>query len=340
MPETRIADIQIPEDWHSYFIEANTAALNAWGGGIVQRDPQFDTLAANGGTMINMPFWDDLDGADEVLSDSTELALNNLGTGKDVAALIARGKRWGVNELAAAIAGSRDPLKKMTQRIANYWARRQTEALMSTIKGVIADNIANDSGDMVNDVSIDAGNSATAANLFSWDALVDGRYTMGDMVDRLSGLIIHSDVAAKLEKQEKLVYAVDSNDNAQSAPNANRAYRIATYQGLPVIVDDAAPKVAAPTNGFKYDSLIFGNAAIALGFGKAPTPFETDRNAAAGIDELIVRNHYLLHLRGIAFQNASVAGVTPSNTELEAATNWDRAYQRKNVRFAVLRTNG
>ena len=40
---------------------------------IVVRDPEFDSLAAGGGTHVDMPFWQDLSGDREVLSDSGAL---------------------------------------------------------------------------------------------------------------------------------------------------------------------------------------------------------------------------------------------------------------------------
>ncbi len=47
-----------------------------------------------------------------------------------------------------------------------------------------------------------------------------------------------------------------------------------------------------------------------------------------------------MHPRGVKWLDASVAATFPTNTETEAAANWERVYERKNVRIASLITNG
>jgi hypothetical protein len=45
-------------------------------------------LASSGGKLVNMPFWEDLSGDDEVLSDKTALTVGKIEAGQDVAALL------------------------------------------------------------------------------------------------------------------------------------------------------------------------------------------------------------------------------------------------------------
>ena len=54
----------------SYILEPTAALSELYQSGIVVRDPEFDSLAAGGGTHVDMPFWQDLSGDREVLSDS------------------------------------------------------------------------------------------------------------------------------------------------------------------------------------------------------------------------------------------------------------------------------
>jgi hypothetical protein len=62
-------------------------------------------------------------------------------------------------------------------------------------------------------------------------------------------------------------------------------------------------------------------------------PTETARDALSGDDILVNRRHFILHPRGVAFQNNQVSGPTPSNTELADYRNWERVYESKNVRI-------
>jgi len=93
-------------------------------------------------------------------------------------------------------------------------------------------------------------------------------------------------------------------------------------------VDDSLPNA----NGV-YTTYIFGAGAFGWGEGGTPVPVETARDALAGDDILVHRRHFILHPRGVAFQNASVAGATPSNDELANPQNWKRVYEPKNVRI-------
>ena len=83
-----------------------------------------------------MPFWTDLTGADEVLSDAAALTPQNKAASKDIARLHARGKAWGVNDLAKALSGD-DPMAQIGNLVADYWARRWQALLISTMINVI-----------------------------------------------------------------------------------------------------------------------------------------------------------------------------------------------------------
>ena len=70
---TRIADVIVPQVFNPYVIQ-RTAELSALSqAGIISNNPELDALASAGGKLINMPYWNDLTGADEVLSDTGAL---------------------------------------------------------------------------------------------------------------------------------------------------------------------------------------------------------------------------------------------------------------------------
>lgn len=329
MPATKIADIIVPEVFNPYVVERTAELTNLYLGGIAQTGPDMDALAASGGTVINMPFFNDLTGADEVLSDSGALTPAAIGTGQDKARLLLRGRAWGVNDLARALSGA-DPMMQIADLVADYWARRSQATLISAAKGAFADNTANDGGDMVHDIAIEDGAAATDANRVSPAAVIDAAGTMGDAATNLSGMAVHSAVFQNLQKQNVIDYEQPAGQSIQ----------IPTYLGYRVIVDDSMPVVAGATSGSKYTSILFGAGAFALGNGAAPVPSETDRDSLAGEDYLITRRHFLLHPRGIAWQESAVAGASPTNDELQNAANWDRVYARKSIRLVQLVSNG
>jgi hypothetical protein len=335
MAATKIADIIVPSVFAPYVIEEipkHSALISA---GIVVPDAALDILAQRGGKLINMPFFNDLTGDDEGLSDTTSLTPGKITTGQDVAALLMRGKAWGVNDLAKALSGA-DPMEAIGSLVAGYWVKREQVALISTLKGVMADNVANDSGDLVHDASIADGDNAGAENKMGAAAVIDAAGKLGDQLGVLTAICMHSVPYTNLLKLQ-LIDMVDASTEEKAATGQDQ---VPTFLGKRVIVDDTCPVVAGVTSGYVYSSYLFAQGAVGRGEGSAPTPVETDRDSLAGEDYLIHRRHFLLHVRGIAFQNASVAGEQPENSELETAANWSRVYPQKTIRVIELKTNG
>jgi hypothetical protein len=334
---TKISDIIVPEVFQPYVIE-RTAELSALvQSGIVVPDPALDILALAGGKLINMPFFQDLTGDDEVLSDSSSLTPGAIGTGKDVAVLHLRGKAWGVNDLAKALSGD-DPMGAIANLVAVYWNRKEQALLISSLKGVFADNAANDSDDLISDVSIADGANAAEGNLIGGSNVIDAATKLGDAASKLTAMCMHSVPFSRLQKLQ-LIEWIDVS-SARAEDGAAATDKVPYFLGKRVLVDDGCPVVAGGTSGFVYTTYLFGQGAIGRGDGAAPVPVETDRDSLAGEDYLIHRRHYLLHPRGIKFVAASVAGEAPSNSECENAANWDRVYTQKNIRMVEMKTNG
>lgn len=301
---TVVADVIVPVVFNKYVID-RTAELSAlYQSGIIARNPELDRLAEAGGRLINMPYWEDLTGADEVLSDVGALGVDNITSGQDVAALLARGKAWTVNDLAKALSGD-DPMRAIGDLVAAFWARRWQATLINILTGVF-------------------GAASMATNVYnapagiSADETINALQLLGDAKDRLTGFAMHSAVEARLAQLDLIDFIPDSEGRPA----------VRTYLQKPVIVDDGCP-VAAGT----YTTYIFGAGAIGWGEGAAPVPTETDRDSLASDDILINRRHFLLHPRGVRWLDAVVAGQTPSNAELANAANWQRVYEAKNVRL-------
>src|SRR5690625_2120078 len=182
MAKTQISDVIVPDVFNPYVIE-HTAELSALRrSGIVTSNPELDRLASSGGRLINMPFWNDLTGADEVLSDSSALTPAKIDADQDVAVLLMRGKAWSANDLAKALSGD-DPMGAIGDLVAEYWVRREQDTLISILTGVFADNAANDNSDLINDISIADGDAATDANRISAEAVIDTTHLLGDAAD-------------------------------------------------------------------------------------------------------------------------------------------------------------
>ena len=304
MPKTTVADVIVPEVFNPYVVEKTTELSALYQSGIVASSDELNSLALSGGRLINMPYWNDLDGDDEVLSDIAALDVERITSGQDIAALLMRGKAWSVNDLAKALSGD-DPMATIGQMVAGYWARRMQATLLSTLTGVFAA-------------------PSMAANVYDTDDRISADNTilaiqcLGDAKSKLTGFMMHSAVEADLARQDLIDFTKDSTGSIE----------IPTYLGKRVIVDDGCPVA----NGV-YTTYIFGQGAIGYGEGGAPVPTETTRDALSGDDILINRRHFLLHPRGVRWTDAAVGGSSPTNAELANPANWLRVYEPKNVRI-------
>ncbi|WP_420013929.1 major capsid protein [Tateyamaria sp.] len=304
--------------------------------GVVVRDAFFDRLAASDGKISELPFWNDLDETQEPnysSDDPTESATpQKVAQGEQIARKAFVNQGYSAMDLARELAMGDDALQHVRNRFGTYWMRQHQRRLIAAIQGVHADNAANDSGDMTLDIASESVAGQAAGTRWSNDAFVNATYTMGDMVDGITAIGMHSKVAQQVTLQNG---AEDVRDS-----EGNLLYR--AYMGRRIIVDDTLPAVAGSTDGVKYLSVLFGPGAWCWGEAAPTVPVEMDREPRSGNgggqEELWERKTWLLHPAGFQ-QTGTPSGDSFTNAELQAATSWDRVVERKNVPMAFLWTN-
>ena len=137
MAKTLVSDVIVPDIFEGYVIE-RTAELPSFAqAGIIATDADFNARAGGGGRTVNMPFWQDISGARQVLDDSTSLTVNKIAALADAAAIHNDGNAWSVNVLAKWLSGD-DPMGAIASLVAEYWARIDEDMLVSSIKGLLA----------------------------------------------------------------------------------------------------------------------------------------------------------------------------------------------------------
>lgn len=334
MATTRLSDVIVPAVFNPYVIQ-RTAQLSAlFRSGIVQPAPEIDILAQGASNLVTMPFWNDLSGRSNVGSDDPGVSStpDKIGASKDAAQKHFRNKSWAAMNLTGVMAGS-DPMGAIGDLVADYWARDMQTTLIKTLDGVIADNIAANGGDMVYSVATDAVGAPTSAEKISATVILTAKQTMGDAAGKLTAIAMHSVLHTSLQLQGLIAFI----------PNDKADVGWGTYLGYTVIVDDSCPAVAG-TNRITYTSYMFGVGAIGYGEGSPKVPTAVTREEMLGNGEgqetLYQRKHFILHPRGIRWTQASMAGQSPTDAELIDPANWLRVYERKNVRFVAIKTNG
>lgn len=315
---TKISDVIVPEIFTPYVIEKTAEKSRILTSGIAIANPKLNELVTAGGITMNMPYWKDLTGDDEVLSDQTPLTPGKINADKDIAALLLRGRAWGANELAGALAGD-DPMAAIGDRVADYWSRQEQKILVSVLKGVFA------AASMANHVA------DKSTQVISGNMVLDAKQLLGDSADQLQAIMMHSAVYTELQKQNLIQYTTTSDGKIT----------IPTYLTYQVIVDDGMPveTVGEGAAAYKvYTTYLFAKGSIGRGEGTpvSLTPTETDRDSLAGEDILINRRALVLHPFGIKWVGQP-AGVTPSNAELATGTNWVRVYEDKNIGIVAIK---
>jgi hypothetical protein len=312
MAATILSDVIVPEIYRPYVIERTAELSDFWQSGIVA--PVAELSIGEGGSEVQMPFWQDLVGDDQVLDTGTNLSVGAITGEKDVAVVNARALVYGAKDLVGALAGD-DPLSAIGDLMAAKWARRFQAMLIATLNGSMGALAAESPVVNTLDISALSGDAAVV----DAESFIDAGGQLGDAEGKLTAIAVHSATLRKLRKLDLIDFMLDS----EAKPT------IPVYQGKRVIVDDGMPH----SNGV-YTTYMFGAGAIGYAEGDPKVPVETERNALVGGGEeyLVERRHVVLHPRGIKWKGTP-AKDTPSNTELANAANWERVYENKNVRI-------
>ena len=108
---------------------------------------------------------------------------------------------------------------------------------------------------------------------------------------------------------------------------------------MQVIVDDNCVQQSEST-GYAYTTILLKSGAVQYGLsstGYEQISQERVESRGMGVDEIYLRQVFAIHSPGFAWQGASMAGLSPTDTELAKAANWDRvATYNQNCKFAAL----
>lgn len=335
MALTQIADIEFDKDVYASMMQEDDPSQNAFvSSGVLVVDPELTARASGEADTTSIPYWNDLDNTSENISsdDPAQLAVGQkIDSGKMRARRVHINNAWQTANLAAEISAT-DPMGQIQSRTSNYWLNRLSRRIQGMQTGMFLENEAG-TGDMIVDVSIEDGDNALAANLWSFDTFVDGYSTMGENANKLSLLAVHPEVMKQLRKSDKTEFVKDSETGLM----------IPFYNELRVVEDKRQPVIAGTTSGFRYVSTIYAAGAFGMGQALAKNPVEVDSTPlagnGAGVETLVERKQMILHPGGYDWTEASVADESPTVAECALAANWDRKFLRENVALGWIVTN-
>ena len=334
MAFVQIADVYEPLTFNAAMQEKAIELNRFIASGILVDDPSLTAQAATGGRIGELPFYNFLSTATEpdiMTDDPLDTATPaKVDSNKMIWRLAALHYSWSTMNLARDLA-LQDPMGAITSRIGGWWATQNEKRLIASCNGILADNVANDSGDMVNTIYSDIA-SPLAANIISAEAVLDALQTAGDHKDMFTTIVVHSVTHTTMQKQNLIDYI----------PDAQGATTIPYYLGMRLIVDDSMT-ITSGTNSPQYTTIMFSPAAFSLGYGRLLVPSEVEREPnvgnGSGQDILHTRESVIIHPYGFQFVSASITNESATLAELADATEWDRVVDRKHVGIAFLLHN-
>lgn len=337
MSTTRLSDVQFDPDVYASYVREDHPDMNAFvASGVAVTNAQLAARAAGEGDVTSIPYWKDLayDSENIGSDDPASYAVpDKITTGKMMARNAHINNAWQTANLVSEVLGSEDPMREIQSRTSKYWDNRFEARIQAITTGIFLENEAG-SGDMIYDISIEDGDNATADNKFNFGAFVDGRATMGESASKLALLAVHPVVYTQMIKEQQIEFIQDSNTGVM----------IPTYNGYRVVEDKKMPVIAGTTSGFRYISVLYKQGAFGYGDAPAKRPVATEYDELAGdgsgIETLVERKQWLIHPEGYKWNEATVAGGSPTVVECALPANWTRVFERENVSIAFIVTNG
>ena len=339
MAAVQIADIYNPLTFGRRAQQAQLQLNRFLSSGVAVQDGTIATQIAAGGILGEVSNFKPLTVGEPNYStdDPTQLSTpQNISSETQKFRAAPRNNSWSTMDLARELA-LEDPVAAITGRIGAFWATDDEKRIIYSLLGILADNEANDSEDMVIDVATDASGAVTDAERIGGERVIDALQTLGDHKDSITTIGIHSAIHARLQKQNLIQYVRDADNNIM----------FPTYMGKRLIVDDSLPAIAG-SNRVTYTCVLFGGSVFGGADGRVTNPSETLRvpngGNGGGYDVIFSRVNNVWHPYGFSFLSDTLTGGAASAriasyADLKLAANWNRVWSRKNIPLAFIKVN-
>lgn len=333
---TRLADVWVPEIVNPATFDAALVQSKIISSGAVQVDAGMSADLTGNGFLFENPAYINI--AD---SDIPALIPNddpddigepeNIGKRTGFWHRLARDKGWASMDVVQDIAGV-DPLAQVAAQYGGAIAKWREVALMRMLSAVTSTAVAGSSLNFM--FGTETGASATAANRFNPDSLIDAMVAAGnDTFDGGAGwsLLLHPLTYAQMVKDDLL--------DTQSA--SSQSLTIPTYMGIKLVITRVAPTRAGTTNGTVRTSYLVRDGAIKMGVGRAKHPTELQRKAdignSGGGEIFWVRDVFGYSINGFSFKGTPDPKL--SDTALATTGNWERVLDPTQIGIIALNHN-
>lgn len=269
-----------------------------------------------GSYYATVPVYGLIDGDAQNYDGETDIEATSTTTYSQGMIVVGRMKAWTEKDFSEDITGGADFMDNVAAQVAQYWDEVDQDTLLAILNGIFAMTGPANKKFIDNhtyDISAASDNKVGATTLNN--AI---QQACGDNKKSFSLAIMHSQIATNLENLQVLEYLKYTDANG-----VQRNLEIATWNGRLVIVDDSMPTEGLEAST-KYTTYVLGNGAFEYANVGCKIPYEMDRNPYknGGVETLISRQRKVFAPKGISYNKASQAKLSPTKAELESGANW------------------
>lgn len=277
--------------------------------------PQDMVSSEDRGDYVSIPKWDVISGNADKITDGLSTTINAMTQIKDRAVWVEREKAWGADQIIMTIAGmEHDSTRALAAMLAEYWAGEIHKSGINVLTGVFGDAL------LSTHVYDDTGSVINATNL------VKAKQKLGDNATKLSSIVFNSKVEADALTAKILTY-----DKAQV--DSLKTGQVGSILGMNPYVTDLLVSTGDvyPTYLGRPGSMIYQtrrrpqasktNANVQY-IGNLEVELYRNSTSNGGIDALITRLSYLVHVPGVQYD--ATGGINPTDTVLATSTSWTK----------------
>lgn len=327
-----------PEVFSGYMAEQPTWNDRIINSGILVQDSTIMDLIGTKGNVCTLPFYIPIDENDDhALNNDGET--NNVPTEisgkKQTAMLIQRMKAWKAQDFTKELTGA-DPMTHVANSVAGFYRQVRVRDLMAIVDAVLSlDGMVNH----ITDLSETTGEGAvTDANKVDETTLIFAKQkAIGDSDGNMGLLFLHSYMYAKYQALGLVDYNKYTVTNALAGD-----VNLPSINGFIPVVSDRYTVDTSKTNPVYKTYMIGAGSILTCDKTNYEDPYyaDYDPETKAGIRKLYTKQGYVLHPNGFSIAANKVKKESPTNEELGTKANWTLAYDEKNIRMGLIKSNG
>jgi|LGVE01.1.fsa_nt_gb hypothetical protein len=306
MPETRVSDVIVPDELSDMVTAQISPHIDFQRLGIATKDYGNKDVSESG-HFAKVPFYDQLTGDDEVITDTTSLTPGNISTDTDIGVVCHRGKAWASRDLAKILSGD-DPQKEIAKQVAKFWGKKMNNTMIQVLNGIFYPS----TGALASTHYLKTAADDTAAVIITAASIVRAASKLGDEMSEFDAIVVHSLVYADMVTAKMVSHpTVSTPDSVDITAGPGR------FLGLDIIVSDYCPTSGSGTYGL-YSCYLLKKGCMYLGMQKSVMT-ESDRDILAQKDVLASTVHYVPHMKLVKWNSTDT---NPTNAALATASKW------------------